>query len=387
MLIALEGKSVAAELVGNKAYNLNKVLQQGYKTPNGFVISSQIYNEFVNPFRDQIANVLQKQKDPFIASNRIIELLNYHPLPPLVSDLSSVPYMSLAVRSSAVKEDTLKASFAGVFHSELNVSPKNFEASVRKVYASLYSPSAIINGATAIDTMAILVQRMLVGGVFGICFTEHPDGLGGFGHVATNLQNGSDLVQGKTNGSEYIFKKQSLVVEAIQSGSKEEKKAVESCVRTFSLLEEKFGKPLDIEWCYLEGQLYILQVRPITTHVEDFNPHFNYPDNPILIGAGIGTTSIDGEVQIIDSIEDAHHFREGRILVVEDTSPEWEPLMKKACGLITDNGSRTSHAAIRAREMNLPAIVGVESATKDLKDFQNVVLVPPLGAVYDGHKI
>ena len=138
------------------------------------------------------------------------------------------------------------------------------------------------------------------------------------------------------------------------------------------LLVGMYGGPVDVEWVFDGDELFIVQVRPLRVNYEQ--PAKGYVSAlPILIGSPVGAGLVSGVVQKIKDPRDGS-FKRGNVLVVETTSPEWEPLMRRARALITDKGSQTSHASLVAREMGLHAIVGTMTATMDLANGQTVTL-------------
>ncbi len=351
-------------------------------------------------------------------------------------------YVDVAVRSSATAEDLPDASFAGQQETYLNIRGVSaLLDAVKKCFASLFTDRAIsYREDKGFDHFSIAlsvgVQKMVRSdkGASGVMFTLDTES--GFRDVilinaAYGL--GENVVQGVVNPDQYYVFKPTLLkgYKAIISkrlGSKEKKmvytedslhptKNVETTEKernSFALSDEeiltlakwgieieshyskKYGKdmPMDIEWAKdgIENKLYIVQARPETVHsVKDKSKIVNYKlkgIGKILVkGLAVGDKISQGKVHVIENVSKIHEFKEGEILVTEITDPDWEPIMKIASAIITNKGGRTSHAAIVARELGIPAIVGTGNATEVLKNGQEITVDCSSGYegyVYDG---
>ncbi len=351
-------------------------------------------------------------------------------------------YVDVAVRSSATAEDLPDASFAGQQETYLNIRgiPALLDA-VKKCFASLFTDRAIsYREDKGFDHFSIAlsvgVQKMVRSdlGASGVMFTLDTES--GFRDVilinaAYGL--GENVVKGAVNPDQYYVFKPTLLkgYKAIISkrlGKKEKKmiyaqdsmhptKNIETTEKernSFALTDDeilelarwgieiekyyskKYGRemPMDIEWAKdgVDGDLYIVQARPETVHsVKDTTKIVQYKlkgSGKVLVkGLAVGDKIANGKVHVIEDVSKINEFREGEILVTDITDPDWEPIMKIASAIITNKGGRTSHAAIVARELGIPAIVGTGNATKILKTNQEVTVDCSSGYegyVYDG---
>ena len=163
------------------------------------------------------------------------------------------------------------------------------------------------------------------------------------------------------------------------------------------MIEEHYGRPMDIEWGKdgVDGLLYVLQARPETVQsrrtgaLERFRMDAAAAEQSHVLveGRAIGQKIGAGAVRVLTSVDDMHHFNEGEVLVADMTDPDWEPIMKRASAIVTNRGGRTCHAAIIARELGIPAVVGTGSGTRDLADGREVTVScaeGDTGLVYDG---
>ncbi len=343
--------------------------------------------------------------------------------------------VDVAVRSSATAEDLPEASFAGQQESYLNVRGEEMLIkSCIRCYASLFTDRAISYreekgfGHTKI-ALSIGIQKMVRSDKAGsgVMFTLDTDT--GFREVViinAAFGLGENVVQGAVNPDEYIVFKPLLdqpnifpIIEK-KLGRKEKKMIYKSKSSTKNIktskaeqdsfvlsdeeilklgswgktIEDHYKKPMDIEWAKdgETNQLFIVQARPETVQSQTKASSYKTyqmveKGKEILKGLAIGEAIASGKVQVIKNIKDIEKFEEGSILVTEITSPDWVPIMKKAKGIITDHGGRTSHAAIVSRELRVPAIVGTNNATKILKHGQNITMScvqGDEGIIYDG---
>ncbi len=357
----------------------------------------------------------------------------------------------VAVRSSATTEDLPDASFAGQQDSFLNVrGPNSVIGSIKACFASLFTDRAISYRTSAgFDHMdaklSVAVQKMVRSdlGASGVSFSIDPES--GFDNVVVingTYGLGELLVQGEISPDEFIVFKPTLAEgknaiiekklgnkthklayghkhnELTKKLSVEEGKRGEYCISDKQALQlaewvmeiedhytELNGKwsPVDVEWAYdgLSHELFIVQARPETIHanrsmdslIEYIIKDDKRGEKLIFEAIAVGDRIGKGEVNIIHTLDgrdgsaDEADFKEGQILVTEMTDPDWEPLMKKASAIITNKGGRTCHAAIVARELGIPAIVGSEVATKKLKSDQKVTVScseGSTGKVYSG---
>lgn len=355
--------------------------------------------------------------------------------------------ISLAVRSSATAEDLPTASFAGVQESYLNVQGiDNLIAACHRCYVSLFTDRAIKyridNGFDHLQVaLSIGIQIMVRSdkGSSGVLFTVDPDtGFDKVVLISGTWGLGENVVQGRVNPDEFLVYKSFIgkIKQPIISrtlGSKEKtmiyasKKQSEilkpedavinvdtlpeiaqqyvlnddEVVRLASwamLIDEHYKCHMDIEWAKdgESNELFIVQARPETVHSQRKDRHvfteYRIKEKGKLIcqGIGLGNRITSGIARILNSPKDIDQLKEGEILVTKRTDPDWDPILKKAAGIITDQGGRTSHAAIVAREVGAVAIVGTENATKLIQDGQLLTISTAEGTtgyVYEGKGI
>lgn len=347
-----------------------------------------------------------------------------------VTDSKNSQSLSFAVRSSSTSEDMKNASFAGQQDTFLNIFGfENVVSAIKKVFASFYSANVLsykIEKKIKLTTgsMCVCIQKMVPAATSGVIFSIEPES--NFDKVLSITASyglGEAIVQGIVNPDEFIVYKPFLSIIQKNYGAKLLKtvsnnsdyclddsiKAVELHLdekNKFSLseseildlaaigieIEKYYGYPVDIEWAQdrTNNQMYILQVRPITTIKKILNEKkytVTVCQNPLLSGKAIGKKAVIGKVRIINDYAQACHLSKNDILVTNMTNPSWEPIMNQVGGIITNLGGRTCHAAIIARELGIPAIVGSDNATDKLYDNQEITLVccqGDIGNVYAG---
>ena len=324
-----------------------------------------------------------------------------------------------AVRSSATAEDLPDASFAGQQETFLHIAgADNILTAIRKVFASLYNDRAIAyrvhKGFDHSDVaLSASVQRMVRSdiGASGVMFTlDTESGFRDAVLITSAYGLGEAVVQGAVNPDEFLVYKPGLragrpailrrrlgqkaialrfAADDAVGRSTAFEDVPEAARRRFSLtddeaaelaryalvIEEHYGRPMDIEWARdgVDGRLYILQARPETVASREDGvslDRFVLGDHGELLVAGraIGQRIGVGPVRVMSSIAQMDRVRPGDVLVADMTDPDWEPVMKKAAAIVTDRGGRTCHAAIVARELGIPAVVGTGTATRDLAD-------------------
>jgi pyruvate, water dikinase len=345
----------------------------------------------------------------------------------LADDADSVSgdVVSFAVRSSATAEDLPEASFAGQQETFLNVRGIDaILAAIKEVFASLYNDRAIayrVHHKFAHEAVALSagVQRMVRSdmGASGVMFTmDTESGFRDAVFITSSYGLGEAVVQGAVNPDEFYVYKPALragrpailkrgigakatkmiYTEHSQVGQTTQFVEVDHADRRrFSLtdadvtelarqalaIEEHYGRPMDIEWGKdgLDGRLYILQARPETvksrqsaTRVQRYRIRER---GPVLAeGRAIGQKIGAGAVRVLRSVAEMHLFNPREVLVADMTDPDWEPIMKRAAAIVTNRGGRTCHAAIIARELGIPAVVGTGTATSELEDGQAVTV-------------
>lgn len=334
--------------------------------------------------------------------------------------------ISVAVRSSATAEDLPDASFAGQQETFLNINGlDNVKKAMRHVFASLYNDRAIsyrVHKGFEHDIVALSagVQRMVRSdsGASGVMFTlDTESGYNQVVFVTSSYGLGENVVQGAVNPDEfYVFKptlkagKPAILrktmgskhIKMIFTDKAEAGKSVtnvevpEEDRNRFSITDEEitelahyaltiekhYGRPMDIEWGRdgLDGKLYILQARPETVKSQEEGSRnlrlyaINGEKTVLCEGRAIGQKVGQGKVRLIKDASEMDSVEAGDVLVTDMTDPDWEPVMKRASAIVTNRGGRTCHAAIIARELGIPAVVGCGNATELLENGQEVTV-------------
>ena len=353
----------------------------------------------------------------------------------LISDTSIDA--SFAVRSSATAEDLPEASFAGQQESFLNIrGVENVLEAIRHVFASLYNDRAISyrvhqafdHGAVSLSAA---VQQMVRSdlGASGVLFTlDTESGFRDVVFITSAYGLGEMVVQGAVNPDEFYVHKPMLekgrpAIVRRRLGSKLQKMVfgasgetgrstrvvdvAEAERHSFSLkeneilelarnavaIEKHYGRPMDIEWGRdgIDGKLYVLQARPETVKSRKRDVEERYAlkgrSRVLVSGRAIGNKIGSGTVRLVTDPSQMDRVRQGDVLVTDMTDPNWEPVMKLAAAIVTNRGGRTCHAAIIARELGIPAVVGCGEATDRLKDGQPVTVCcaeGDTGNIFDG---
>ncbi len=354
---------------------------------------------------------------------------------------SEVPNASFAVRSSATAEDLPDASFAGQQETFLNVvGVEEVLRKMKEVFASLYNDRAISyrvhkGFAHADVALSAGVQRMVRSDLAaaGVMFTiDTESGFKDVVFITSSYGLGETVVQGAVNPDEFYVHKPALKAGKLaiirrnlgsklvkmEFASAEEKAASGKLVKTVDtvpelrnryslsdadvtelakyalIIEQHYGRPMDIEWGKdgSDGKLYILQARPETVKSQregkaEHRYKLKGQSTVLAEGRAIGQKIGAGPVRVVESIAEMERVQPGDVLVTDMTDPNWEPVMKRASAIVTNRGGRTCHAAIIARELGIPAVVGCGNATEALKDGALVTVAcseGDTGYVYDG---
>lgn len=342
--------------------------------------------------------------------------------------------ISVAVRSSATAEDLPEASFAGQQETILNVTnEKDLIHAVKKVFASLFTERAISYRAhhkIAHDKVAISVgiQKMIRSdkAASGVMFTIDTES--GFNKVIiinANYGLGETVVQGAVNPDEFcVFKpmlmlgkksilrrhlgdksikmiygkKDGAFVKTVAVPIKDRMRfclsdhEVELLAKQGLIIEKHYGMPMDVEWAKdgVDGEIYILQARPETVKSrEKIMERFQLTGKGKIkvSGRSVGQKIGQGVARVIDDPKKLNSFHKDEVLVTDMTDPDWEPIMKLASAIVTNRGGRTCHAAIVARELGIPAVVGCGNATSVIKNGEEVTVScaeGDIGYVYEG---
>ncbi|HFC8542345.1 phosphoenolpyruvate synthase [Neisseria weaveri] len=361
------------------------------------------------PFPEQLDNEVKQAWDKMVAD-------------------AGTPDISVAVRSSATAEDLPDASFAGQQETFLNINGlENVKDAMKHVFASLYNDRAIsyrVHKGFAHDVVALSagVQRMVRSdsGAAGVMFTiDTESGFEDVVFVTSSYGLGETVVQGAVNPDEFYVHKPTLkagkpailrktlgsklikmtFTEQAQAGKSVQVVDVNEADRKqFSIsdeeitelaqyaliIEKHYGRPMDIEWGRdgVDGKLYILQARPETVKSQEKESgnrslrRYNIAEKSEVLceGRAIGQKVGQGKVRLVKDASEMDSVQAGDVLVTDMTDPDWEPVMKRAAAIVTNRGGRTCHAAIIARELGIPAVVGCGDATSVLSDGQEVTV-------------
>ena len=416
----------------------NRLSVKGVSVPDGFATTSAAFWYFIehNQLREPIQKLMDTiQRPSYNNLNAIgLKIRNLLLQAKLPDDLAKgiIEYyktlsqgkdIAVAVRSSATAEDLPNASFAGQHESFLNINGEQaLLKAVQNCYASLYTNRAIKyredNGFDhAKIALSVGVQKMVRSDLAcsGIGFTLEPEsGFKGIIHLSGVWGLGENIVQGAVTPDEFFVFKLALLENKkaiIQKRLGEKAKTmiyttdennptvnidtplskreqfvlsdeeILKLARWAMIIEEHYGKAMDIEWAKdgETNELFIVQARPETVHSQRnatvFQEYKLLEKGTILVeGDAIGSKVAIGIARILDSPKDAGRLKEGEIVVTNITSPDWDPILKKASAIITNKGGRTSHAAIVARELGVAAIVGAEGATTKIKDGDTITV-------------
>ncbi|XKH61439.1 phosphoenolpyruvate synthase [Halomonas sediminis] len=348
------------------------------------------------------------------------------------------PNLKVAVRSSATAEDLPDASFAGQQETFLNIEGfDNIKRAVHEVFASLFNDRAIsyrVHRGYAHENVALSagVQKMVRSetGASGVVFTlDTESGYRDAVFVTASWGLGETVVQGAVNPDEFYVHKPTLaagrpavlrrnlgskLIKMIYTDDASAGKSVAtvdvpladrgrfclndeqimSLSRQAVIIEQHYQRPMDIEWALDgdDGELYIVQARPETVvsqqeggKLERF--HLKEKGRTLVTGRAIGQRIGSGAVKVVLSPDDMDKILPGDVLVTDMTDPDWEPIMKRASAIVTNRGGRTCHAAIIARELGIPAVVGCGDATVLLSDGRDVTVScaeGDAGHVYEG---
>ena len=356
----------------------------------------------------------------------------------MVADAGSED-ISVAVRSSATAEDLPDASFAGQQETYLNIKGlDNVKEAMHHVFASLYNDRAIsyrVHKGFEHDVVALSagVQRMVRSdsGAAGVMFSiDTESGFEDVVFITSSYGLGETVVQGAVNPDEFYVHKPTLragkpavlrktmgskLIKMTFTDSAQAGKSVQTVDvpvadrKKFSIsneeitelakyaliIEEHYNRPMDIEWGRdgVDGKLYILQARPETVKYQEnqSNSLRRYSitgERKVLVeGRAIGQKVGQGKVRLVKGADEMHLVEAGDVLVTDMTDPDWEPVMKRAAAIVTNRGGRTCHAAIIARELGIPAVVGCGNASEVLQEGQAVTVScaeGDTGLIYNG---
>ncbi|MCO5094562.1 MAG: phosphoenolpyruvate synthase [Xanthomonadaceae bacterium] len=426
--------SSLGEMIGNLA-------RLGVSVPGGFATTADAFREFIahNHLHERIyarlaALDVEDVPELMKAGAEIRGWVIDAPLQPALDAAIRAAYarlcadngggeVSVAVRSSATAEDLPDASFAGQQETYLNVTGAgDVVHKVKEVFASLYNDRAIAyrvhHGFKHEDVFLSAGVQLMVRsdiGASGVLFTlDTESGFRDVVFVTASYGLGETVVQGAVNPDEfYVYKptlragKQAVVrrqigtkqIRMVHSDTAGERvkmedtplelrrrfsitdAEVEDLARQSLIIEEHYGRPMDIEWAKdgHSGKLFIVQARPETvksraraTQIERYS--LNGKSEVLAQGRAIGQKIGAGTARVVRSLDEMAKFQPGDVLVADMTDPDWEPIMKRAAAIVTNRGGRTCHAAIIARELGVPAVVGCGDAMSTIPDGAEVTV-------------
>jgi pyruvate,water dikinase len=434
--------------VGGKNASLGEMISrlsnQGIRVPNGFATTADAFRKFLQQrnLQKKIDEVLKDLNPADVKKLKVIGekirkwIIDTPFLKEFETDLIeaySKLNCTVAVRSSATAEDLPQASFAGQQETYLNISGKTkLLQAVKLVFASLYTNRAIvyrINNNFAHHKVALSagIQKMVRSDKAGSGVAFSIDTETGFKDVVlinAAFGLGETVVQGMVNPDEYLVYKPNLrtqyhailqkkcgtkavkmvissgVTQTQKTAKKEQQKFVltdkeiTELANYILLIEKHYKCPMDIEWAKdgKDNKLYIVQARPETVKSQakkNILKTYNLQEkgNVITSGSSIGQKIGQGTARILKNASEISKFKKGEVLVTDMTDPDWEPVMKSSSAIVTNRGGRTCHAAIVARELDIPAVVGCNNATEAIKNKQKITVScaeGDIGYIYDG---
>ena len=442
------------ETVGGKAASLGELTGAGLPVPSGFVVTAGTYRAFIEGAGIDEELFAATEIDPEdgaalkAAEETAHDLILGTEMPDAVREEVLEAYRSLgadgaeafvAVRSSATAEDLPDASFAGQQETFLNVTEDHLLRRVKECWASLFTQRAIYYRQQQgfpheeVD-IAVVIQRMVDADKSGVMFTSHPSTGEPRMIVEAAWGLGEAVVSGSVSPDNYVIDRETASVEEATVADKkvmmekdpETGETVErdvpadrrevrvlsddeiaALVELGERVESHYGTPQDVEWAVRDGEIYMLQSRPITTISE---PSGSVPADPdrgtagagdggaaaagdagsdggddvLLRGLGSSPGVVSGTARVITKLDHLDQVIDGDVIVTEMTMPDMVPAMKRAAGIVTDEGGMTSHAAIVSRELGVPAVVGAGSATRELSDGQTITIDGDKGTIREG---
>lgn len=411
---------------GGKGANLGELTRADLPVPSGFVLVADAYRACIEESGTQseldalISDAVRVVDDPGRLAeicDRLRQLVHRAGMAPGVRAAVDEAYTELgpdrrvAVRSSATAEDAPDVSFAGVNESFTNIDgADNVAAAVVDCWASLFSPRAFVyraaQGVREQPVMAVIVQQMVDAERSGVAFTANPaTGDEDEMLIEAGFGLGESVVGGIVEPDNYTVTKTDCQPTRVMIGRKTRKIVKDSdgqqarvevaateaeqrvlrdaeiseLAELLTKVEQLYGSPQDVEWAIADGRWWLVQSRPITTLAR----------RPVAgavlvsgLGASFGTAS--GPVRFLRSPAEAGALQTGEVLVASMTAPDWLPAIRRAAALVTDSGGMTCHAAIVARELGLPCVVGTRTATTTLRTGAQVTVDGANGTVTEG---
>jgi pyruvate,water dikinase len=428
------------ESVGGKAASLGELTAAGLPVPPGFVVTAGTYRRFIEEtgIDEELFEAVdvdaEDSKALAEAESRAKELILETDLPEGLREEMLGTYAEIgdgeafvAVRSSATAEDLPDASFAGQQETFLNVTADDLVDRIKRCWASLFTQRATYyrqEQGFAHDKVdiAVVVQQMVAAEKSGVMFTSHPSTGEPKIIIEAAWGLGEGVVSGSVTPDNYVIDRTTGEVTDVEVADKKtmydkdsetgetgerpvpEEKRTEQVLSEAEIdrlcelgeeVEDHYDTPQDVEWAIFEGEVYMLQSRPITTISEGEGSAATADGSgaaveeggeALLSGLGASPGIASGAVRTVDKLDQLDKVGEGDIIVTEMTTPDMVPAMKRAAGIITDEGGMTSHAAIVARELGAPAVVGTGTGSEVLEDDQVVTIDGDKGTIREGRQ-
>ncbi|GAY13503.1 phosphoenolpyruvate synthase [Mycobacterium sp. shizuoka-1] len=419
-----------AEEAGGKGANMGEMVSAGLPVPPGFVLLRDCYLASMNGagVADELNAAHREAMTQIGDTDKLTAMCQQMQSLVLEAGIADEvrelvlgayrrlgPGTSVAVRSSATGEDGADASFAGMNATFTNICGEDeLLDAVQRCWASLFAPRVVAyrasRGFSADPAMAVVVQTMIASERAGVAFTADPttdaeDRV----VIEAAFGQGEVVVSGSVEPDTYVIAKETGEILSRRIGYKsfkiirgadgsdqnidlpepdrlaqvlsddEVRLIAEIAVRS----ERHSGCPQDTEWAIADGKTWIVQTRPITTLHRVGKP---VPETHDVVAQGLPAVPGEavGVVRVLTDVADGARLQDGEVLVAQMTNPDWLPTMRRACALVTDTGGMTCHAAIVARELGVPCIVGARTATADLKDGMVVTVDGTHGRVLAG---
>lgn len=426
-------------VAGGKGANLGELMEAGFAVPPGFVLTTSAYDYFMdhNGLMGRMESILSgmdEASDDSLesASREIRDAFDSSEIPEDLIQIIADEYRSLfgegegivAVRSSATAEDLPTASFAGQQDTYLNVQGLDqLLDKVKKCWGSLFTPRAIsYRTSKGFDhgkvKLAVVIQRMINSEISGIMFTVDPNSELPHIIIEAGYGLGEAMVGGKVTPDTYVVdkfhkkiinkrisrqqwklirnEKGEMVKEDVPSTKAEKQKLSDDEIIALAeignQIELHYDRPMDIEWCIEKGEIFIVQARPVTTlkmnnRTVGTEEESMTMGERLIMGLAASPGRASGKVKILREGMSLGVVKEGDVLVTVMTSPDMVPAMTRAAAIVTDEGGMTCHAAIVARELGIPCIVGTSKATEILHDGQMVTVDGNTGVVLEGAQV
>jgi pyruvate, water dikinase len=427
-------------LVGGKAGKLGELVREGLPVPPGFVITTESYSAFVSAtgldhvIATALAAVDEGRPASFEESSRAIRsAFEGAEFPKELRATIVDAYDAFArhhavkfcaVRSSATAEDLADASFAGLQETYLNVhGAEAVLEAVRRCWGSLFTPRVLVYRQKkgfdhASVRLAVLVQKMVDSVVSGILFTRDPNTGENHMIVEAGWGLGEAIVGGEVTPDHYVIDGATLKVVHKQiaeqrvryvraEGGGNRKEDVPADLRSAQklpdprlgrlvslarLIESRYRRPMDVEWCADEHAIYIVQARPVTTIPTSTAGPTSAPatapegEAPVVRGFGASPGVAAGVARLLRGAEEMERLKAGEVLLTTMTTPDMVPAMSRAAAIVTDEGGMTCHAAIVSRELGVPCVVGTREATRLIPDGTEVTVDGKTGQVFRGRR-